>query len=295
MQSAQLALEVGAASIYRDQRAAHLAQLVAPLDDMWAAFADLATPCALLVDDAVAGSCCVDEQRWLVHFFVLPGFLEHSEALLRMALLELDVSRMLVGTIDPIYLSSALDVASSVEPHTLLFEHAAEPAGPGIGELQTARLSDHGRVLEFESAAVGGSSEFLEGYIRERLERRELLLLERDSEIICVGELRRDDRQAGIAHIGLIVRESDRGKGLGKRMFASLAIRARAAGLAPRCSTEVTNPAARRAIEHAGFRATHRVLSLGCPARVGWRSRVGLARPIGSAEDLGPHKSWKAF
>ena len=37
----------------------------------------------------------------------------------------------------------------------------------------------------------------------------------------------------------------------------------RAEGLAPYCSTEFANIAARRAIERAGFRANHRVLRVG--------------------------------
>ena len=52
----QLSLRADAASVYGDQRAEYLAQLVAPMDDMWAAFADMAAPHALRVGDEVVGS-----------------------------------------------------------------------------------------------------------------------------------------------------------------------------------------------------------------------------------------------
>jgi RimJ/RimL family protein N-acetyltransferase len=101
---------------------------------------------------------------------------------------------------------------------------------------------------------------FLEAYVRERLERQELLLAESGGQILCAGELRRDPQQVGVAHLGLIVRGDERGKGMGSRMLSSLVTRSRALGLTPRCSTEVDNLGAQRAIERAGFRANHRVL-----------------------------------
>lgn len=104
--------------------------------------------------------------------------------------------------------------------------------------------------------------EFLEGYDRERLQRRELLLYEDGARLLCVGELRRDQQQAGIAQLGLIVHAEQRGQGIGTRMLSSLVMRSRDEGLIPYCSTEVENLGARRAIERAGFRANHRLLQV---------------------------------
>ena len=36
--------------------------------------------------------------------------------------------------------------------------------------------------------------DFLEPYVRERLERQEMLLFEQESRLLCVGELRRDQQ-----------------------------------------------------------------------------------------------------
>jgi GNAT superfamily N-acetyltransferase len=183
--------------------------------------------------------------------------------LLRLALNELAVTRMIVTTLDPGYLSSALDVAASVESHTLLFARVSEPEGPGLDDLRLAELDDHGRIVDFQVEQVGMPRDFLEGYVRERLERQEMLLFEASSQLLAVGELRRDLQQDGIAQLGLIVRAEERGKGIGTRMFSSLATRSRELGLTPCCSTEITNIGARRAIERAGLRANHRVLRVG--------------------------------
>lgn len=259
----RLSLRPDAAPVYDDQRTAYLAQLVAPMDDMWAAFADMATPHALLVGEEVVGSCCRDEEGQLLRFYVLPRFQQHATDLLRLALKELEVERMMVCTLDPGYLCPALDVASSVEPHTLLFAPATEPEGPGLDDLDLAQPGDHQRIVDFQAEEVGAPRDFLEHYVRERLERREMLLFEEGSELLCVGELRRDRQQAGIAQLGLIVRGQERGKGIGSRMLSSLVTRSREQGLTPHCSTEVTNLGACRAIERAGFRADHRVLRVG--------------------------------
>jgi len=260
MNADRLSLRADAESVYRAQRAEYLAQLVAPMDDMWAAFADMAAPHALVVGNDVTGSCCVDEEGRLLRFHVRPRWQPRSVALLRLALRELEVTHMMVATLDPNYLSSALDVASSVEPHTLLFASVTEPEGPGLEDLRPAALGDHRLIVDFQAEEVGLPRDFLEHYVRERLERREMLLFEEDSHLLCVGELRRDQQQDGIAHLGLVVRGRERGQGIGTGMLCSLVTRSREQGFTPICSTEVTNPGARRAIERAGFRANHRLL-----------------------------------
>jgi GNAT superfamily N-acetyltransferase len=255
-------LRSDAASVYGEHRAEYLAQLVAPMDDMWAVFADMAAPHALMVGEQIAGSCCVDDERQLLRFFVLPRFSHRAEELLRLALSELQIERMVVSTLDPGYLAAALDVADGFEVHALLYRHVEEPTLPGLDGLVAGRAGDQERIVDFQAAAIGAPRSFLESYVHGKLERQEMLLYEQGSQLLCVGELRRDDQQPGIAQLGLIVSEESRGQGIGSRMMTSLVARSRDEGLAPHCSTEATNVGARRAIERAGFRATHRLLFL---------------------------------
>ena len=70
------------------------------MDDMWAAFADMGAPHALMVGDEVAGSCVVDADAQLIRFYVVPRFQNESGALLRLALSELESTHMMVFTND---------------------------------------------------------------------------------------------------------------------------------------------------------------------------------------------------
>ena len=211
----------------------------------------------------MAGSCCLDEERRLLRFFVRPALQQHAVPLLRLALGELGAACMMVCTLDPGFLSAAMDVASRVESHSLLFAPVTDPEGLGLEQLVQARLDDHARIVDFQEAATGAPRSFLEPYAHERLERGELLLYEPEGELLCVGELRRDAQQEGIAQVGLIVHAAHRSRGIGSRMLSSLVARSREQDLVPHCSTELANHAARRTIERAGFRANHRVLRVG--------------------------------
>jgi GNAT superfamily N-acetyltransferase len=260
MKPESLSLSGDAEAIHRELRTEYLGQLVAPMDDMWISFADGAAAHALSVADELGGCCSVDAEGQLLRFYVQPRFAQHSVALLSLALEELEIRHMMVATLDPNALSTALDLARKVESHTLLYASVTEPEGPGLDNLVLAELGDHQRIVDFQAQAVGMPLAFLEPYARERLELQELVLHERDGQLLCVGELRRDQQQAGVAQLGLIVHAQERGKGIGTRMFSSLVTRSREQGLVPYCSTELTNQGARRAIERAGFRAQHRML-----------------------------------
>jgi GNAT superfamily N-acetyltransferase len=227
---------------------------------MWDAFADGAAQHALLVGQAVVGSCALDEERRLLRFHVAPRASQHATELLRLVVRELDVASAMVATSDPGALSPVLDLTSDLEPHTLLFAPVTEPEGPGLDGLREAGAADLARIVDFQEREVGAPRDFLEHYVGVRLERGEMLLLEEGEELRCVGELRRDLRQPGVAHLGLVVRAVERSQGVGTRMMSSLVTRSRAAGLAPHASTEVANVGARSAMDRAGLRATHRLL-----------------------------------
>ncbi|MEM7584479.1 MAG: GNAT family N-acetyltransferase [Acidobacteriota bacterium] len=259
-------LEIDAAA-FRDLQAEYLAQLVAPMDDMWAAFADQATPYALRWNGELAGCCAVDDEGRLLRFYVKPRFQLRSQELMRRVIDAAGVKQLMVFTLDPSCLSTALDLVSAsesptVESHSLLFALLSEPEGPGLEPVRMGELHDHERLIAFEQAAMGAPREFLEPYLRERLERQELLMFEEGDRLLCVGELRRDARQAGVAQLGMVVHRDARRQGLATRMLTRLVNQSREAELVPCCSTEVSNVGARRAIERSGFRARHRLLRI---------------------------------
>lgn len=262
MNHPQLSVQPNAERAYELHRPQFLSQLLAPMDDMWAAFADLGAPFSLFVGEVLAGSCSVDGEGQLLRFFVLPQFSNESLALLELTAAECGVTHMMVSTADPSYLCPALDLAADVESHTLLFAQVATIRAEPIERLVLAELADLERVIEFQVEATGMPADFLQVYTRTRIELRELWLVRTKSQIIGVGELRIDQQQAGIAHLGVIVGAPDRRKGMGAAILCSLVEQCRELGVVPYCSTEGTNIGARRAIERAGFYAQHRLLRI---------------------------------
>jgi GNAT superfamily N-acetyltransferase len=258
----QLSLEADGSVAYQQHYAEHLAQLVSPMDDMWLAFAGMASAHGLLVDGKLVGSCCVDDDSRLLHFYVQPEFRQHSVALLRLALAEYQVGCMITYSMDPQFLSAAMDVASNVKSHSLVYRHVAEPEQPALEGLRVGQMNDWEMIVQFQMRELGAPRAFLDGYVRTRLEGEEMLLLVEDGELICVGEVRPSQAQSGVAHLGLVVQGTRNGKGLGTRLFTSLLRRSQAAGWEAHCSTTCENLGAQRAIERTGFRADHRVLQI---------------------------------
>jgi GNAT superfamily N-acetyltransferase len=252
-----------------DQRAVlrdeHLAQLTAPLDDMWFAFAEMADAHALRFDAELAGSCHVDAEGRLLRLHLRPRWLPRAGDVLREAIAQLDVTELLVFTYDPVGLSAALDLAWSVEPHSLDFQLACAPSVEPL-ELAHAGVDELAEIVAFQVESLGAPAEWLEGYSAPRLERGEFWTQRRDGCLVAVGELRGDEHQAGVAHVGMVVHPSARRQGLAAGVLVRLIELCHDAGLAPRCSTEVSNVGARRAIERAGFRSSHRLLRVTPPA-----------------------------
>lgn len=259
------------AKAYEELREAYLAQLSVPMDDMWMAFSDGARPLSLRLGDRRVGCASVDGEGRLLRFYVEPREQSRSGELLQCIVDDVGPRQMMVSTGDPLALSAALDRGGEVMVDTLLYGVATEPETPGLEGLGWAEPGDHRRIVDFQHREVGAPLGFLEQYVGERIERREMLLDVEDSELRCVGELRRDRQQPGVGHLGLIVHGKARGRGVGSSMMSSLVQRCRAEGLTPRCSTEVGNPGAQRAIERGGFRPDHRWLrvELGAGSGVG--------------------------
>jgi GNAT superfamily N-acetyltransferase len=141
----------------------------------------------------------------------------------------------------------------------MMFQHMLEPAGTALSDLRLALAADHSSATAFVEAATGCPSSFAEPYLAERIEREELFLYEERGEILASGECRTDQRQSGYAHLGLVVGQSRRNKGLGSRLMHALVLECRRRNMKPLCSTEPANLAARRVIHKAGFCARHRV------------------------------------
>lgn len=235
---------------------------MAPPDDMWGAFADAGEPYSLHVDEEPVGYCAVDRDGVLVGFFVT-GAARHREGpLLDQVVARLGVTVARPATYDPGFLGPCLDRARATSTLAIVYDWAAEPDRSEGVRLVPAQRPDLERLISFNMASTGAERGFLEGYLATRVARGEIWIHERDGSVAAIGEARIPPTDPSVSHLGVVVAPSWRLQGLGAGVLRALVDRAAAAGRAPWCSTAPHNHGAQRAIERAGFRPRHRVLSV---------------------------------
>lgn len=251
---------MSARDLYTELQPAYRRTLLAPQDDMWATFADLATPHALECDGHTAGCCAVNDDREMLFFHASESYRDRAGKLFGEAIRRLDTAAAVVCTNDPLFRSVCEAIGAASEATALLYRHEGKPSGAPLAPLRVATMDDHTDAVAFSQAATGMPRAFLEPYLAGHIGRGDILLHEDGGEIVATGECRTDLRQRGYAHLGIVVATDRRGHGLGSGLMHALVLEARQRGLTPLCSTEPNNVAARRAIDRAGFREYHRVM-----------------------------------
>ena len=95
--------------------------LVAPQDDMWESFTDLATHWEINQQDQTIGYACVNDENCLLQFFVLPFWMSDSVSILQQFINQQNIKTALIGTNNPRCLSIAMHIQKLVKVHTYLF------------------------------------------------------------------------------------------------------------------------------------------------------------------------------
>lgn len=236
--------------------------LVAPEDDMWATFADMAEPHALTIGTQLVGRFSVDDDNQLHGFYVRDDFEEYAAELFVHVVDDMDLTAAMASTVDPTFLSLSLAAGGSAEPVAVMYDHIARPVSDETVDVRPATSADHPAAVAFYRAETGLAEAFLEPFLAERIELRELYLVETDGKIAATGECRADLRAPGNTHLGLVVGCELRGRGTGSRLMHTLTEICKDHDLRPRCSTEPTNLAAQTVIRRAGFRTRHQIFKV---------------------------------
>jgi GNAT superfamily N-acetyltransferase len=252
-------INADAADAYRRLSAERQGALVAPEDDMWATFADMAAPHSLTLGAQLVGRFSVDEDHQLHGFYVNDEFEETAAELFSRVVDDLHISAAMASTVDPTFLSLCLTAGGAAQPVALMYDHTAPPQSDNTCDVRLATSADHSAAVSFYQAETGAPAAFLTPYLAERIDLHELYLVEAEGSIAATGECRVDTRAPGNAHLGLVVGSELRGHGLGSRLMHTLTEISTNQGMVPRCSTEPTNVAAQKVIRRAGFRNRHEV------------------------------------
>ncbi len=118
-------INVDSADGYEQLRSQRQQTLVAPEDDMWAAFADMASPHSLTVGTRLAGRFSVEEGHKIHGFFVIDEFEEAATEWFAQVVDELNISAAMASTVDPRFLSLSLTEGGPAQPVALMYDHTA--------------------------------------------------------------------------------------------------------------------------------------------------------------------------
>lgn len=247
----------------------YLEASTAALDGMWlCGFLPMATHFGFYENETLVGYCCINADGYLLQFYLdSKSQIEASE--LFTLIVEQnstvigDVQGAFVSTAEPLYLSLCFDNYSNHETNALMYQQngAAAPCKGEPIDMQIAsdvQLSD---FVKFAIDAIGAPEEWLIGYYQRLIDRQELFGYRENGKLVASGECRLFDTvQTEYADLGMIVSESERGKGIATQVLNYLITQAESKNLTAMCSTEMTNIGAQKAMTKAGFRSCHRIV-----------------------------------
>jgi len=257
-------------SVILDLKAQYLQSLVAPMDGMWeVGFINPSPHWEIRWNAAQAGYYAANDEGSLLQFYVRPAFEKHGRALFDHVIAQDTLTRAVVSTIDPSYLSFCLDVQKKVTVHTYLYEMHT-PVRPGRPEIEglgfrLVEAPELDRTIAFQQACLGSEQDlrgWLRGYSANLIERRALFVLSLDDEWLGVGECRKSDTQQGVTDLGMMVAPAHRRKGWATYILTRLGAHCTAQGQHAICSTTVENVGAQKAIVRAGFISRHRIMNV---------------------------------
>ena len=116
------------------------------------------------------------------------------------------------------------------------------------------------KLVNFYHGSMDAPKEWLNSYLGNLNNKRELFVLEEGPEILGVCEVRRSESDSSIANIGMVVSTQHRRKGLGTYLLSKAKEIAISWDKQPICSCEKDNIGSLKSIQRSGFRSIHQML-----------------------------------
>lgn len=246
----------------------------AALDGMWHfGFVPMAKHFGFYEARELVGFCCMNSDGYMLQFYLSPAAKSQARELFTLiaqrnskviGIEESQVKGAFVSTAEPEYLSLCLDNSSSFKVNALMYQEGlSHKGGEQVPNIDMAvaieeQLTD---FVDFAVASIGAPAEWLTGYFSRLIQRQELLGYWQGGKLLASGECRLfDEHQTQYADLGMIVGESQRGKGIATQVLLNLIQRAKGKGLTVICSTEVSNLGAQKAIQRAGMVSSNRIV-----------------------------------
>lgn len=249
----------------------YMDQTTAPLDGMWmAGFVPMGSHFGFFENEKLVGFFCLNDDGYLLQFHVSPERQDRASLLFDSVITQKDstfekIKGAFVSTAEPKYLSLCLDFFHQFKVHTLMYQKdegmKQAPAQEAQLQMTVVEAGQLAEAVEFAKTAIRAPEEWLTGYYTNLINRKELYGYWENGRLVATGECRCfDEYQTGYADLGFIVGKSQRGKGLGTRVYKHLIALAESKELKPICSTEKDNVGAIKAISRAGLFAGNRII-----------------------------------
>lgn len=221
----------------------------------------MATHWGIYQEGRLVGFGLVNDQAQLLQFYLdddhLPDRLAVFSALLETA----QVKSGIVGTHQPVFLSTALHFAKETTVHTYLFTEAREQAtDEKEGALELCGAEDVEDVTDFCHYSLGAPKKWLRAYLGSLIQQDALFKLSLGETIIGTCEVRQSSALPGYADIGMIVSPDFRRQGYGTYLLGQAKTIAQQRAQKPICSCEASNTGSLKAIHANGFRSRYQLL-----------------------------------
>ena len=260
-------------STLEDLKIEHLKTLSAPLDAYWEeALIGFADHYEFQIEGARSGFYCLNSSRQLVAFHLSREYVSHGENALSYIVNEHSISAALAGTNDSYFLSLCLDIATSSQVHSLLFQDNQKISDELTGfdqlSFEPASEDDFADIFEhycatnesMDTESIETGFENLKGYIRSVMNEHHIFVLREDGKLIATSECRISRTQKPYADVGMIVAKEHRCKGVGSYILACTKAYCYKQDAVPICSCEAKNMGSKKAITKAGFVSKHRII-----------------------------------
>jgi predicted acetyltransferase len=248
---------------------AYFEQSSEALDGMWHfGFVPMAKHWGFYIKEVLVGFCCVNDEGYMLQFYLKPDSQLDEQGLFTLIAEQNSsiigaVKGAFVSTAEPHYIALCLDNSSTFTVNALMYQLAPKEVNKENKylDMELATLDQLTDFVRFSTTNTGAPEQWLKGYYSNLIERKELLGYWRTGQLIAAGECRLfDEYQTEYADLGMIVLQSERGKGIAGKVLTYLVKRAQEKGLKPICSTEKNNIGAKKAILRAGLLPTNRIV-----------------------------------
>lgn len=244
----------------------YLRTLVAPMDGMWEnAVIPQAAFWEIRDGEQRAGYFCIDSNNYLLRFSLLADYQSQAQEIFGWILSIYNIQHAITSTIEPLYFSLCLDIQKSIALHSYLFrDHKRVELPPGFDKsiFRKAEKKELDDIVSFYRKNTEGPGEWIEAFVKKRLDHEELFVLHEQQTLIATGECISSQKQPPYADLGMVVAQSHRGRGLGSSMLIHLKNHCYDVGWKPICSCAADNRASKKAIEKAGFLSEQRMLKV---------------------------------